>query len=105
MPPGTGNGYMKQFAALRVRRWIALPDERGIIPLAIEDNAVKLLPFTLVHVHDVDALQVIAAREDLFLRKRSVEGPASSAVGAIGEPQLGEVGRYPLPTVERYEII
>jgi len=47
---------------LRLLWWGAgspCPDERGSMLRAVEDNAVELLPFALVHIHDVDALQLI----------------------------------------------
>jgi len=63
---------MQHSTAFAVRSRIRRPDEgRGVLR-AVENNAIKLLSFAFVHVHDVDTMQNLVARERLFLCKRSV---------------------------------
>ena len=88
---------MQYLAALGVRCGIIFPNKRGTVAFPVEDDTVELLTFAFVHIHNVDAPQLIGPRKKLFLRKGVIQSSTRSGVAAISEPKLGKVCGYSLP--------
>ncbi len=103
--PGTSDRHMQYLAALGVRCGIIFPNKRGTVAFPVKDDTVELLTFAFVHIHNVDAPQLIGPRKKLFLRKGVIQSSTRSGVAAISEPKLGKVCGYPLPSVEGNEVV
>ena len=83
-----------------MRRVLRAKNQRATVWVIEDDHRIELLALGLMHCHHMDAVQILATRQQLVFRQRGIQGGPSIAIIPLRLPQVGKTAGDALTTLE-----